>query len=237
LIDPVIKHRAPSPPNSPDTFDLTVRAKAAQIRFDIIEQLVTIELLDAETTGQTEKPFLFWINGRRALQYKMPHAPRSPERRVQQLTNGEITDAQAVYRHKLETERKKQAAKAAMAIAAGQIQSIEWAAVRAATFEYPYLIQKDRELETEKHVRVALAAGALFFTLLGAPVGIMLARRDFLSAFISCFIPIIVGYYPAVLLGINLAKEGTTPPFVVFGGDALLGLLAGFVFLPRVGKH
>jgi lipopolysaccharide export system permease protein len=237
LIDPLIKHRAPSPPNPPDTYDMTVRAKAAQLRFDIPNQLITIELLDAETTGQTEKPFLFWINGRRALEYPLPRAPRTPERRVQQLTNGEIAETQAVYRKKLEVERKKQAAKAAMAVAAGHIRTIDWAAIRTANFEYPYLHQKYRELETEKHVRVALAAGAFFFPLLGAPVGILLARRDFLSAFITCFIPIILLYYPVVLAGINMGKEGVAPPLVVFGGDALLGLLAGFFVLPPVRKH
>ena len=42
-----------------------------------------------------------------------------------------------------------------------------------------------------------MAWGSLFFVIvLGAPVGILFARRDFLSAFISCFMPIIVVYYP-----------------------------------------
>ncbi len=237
LVDPVIKHRAPSPPNPPNTYDLTVRASSARIRFDMTKLMVTIELEDPETTGQSDKPFLFWINGQQALQYPLPKAPRAPERRVQQLTNTEINENQVEFKRKIAVERKKQAAKAAMSIAAGQIQAVEWPAVRNSSLEYPYLHQKYRELETEKYLRIALAGGAFFFTLLGAPVGILLAKRDFLSAFISCFIPIILVYYPVVLMGINLGKEGVVPPMIVFGGNALLGLIAVFFVLPPVRKH
>ena len=46
----------------------------------------------------------------------------------------------------------------------------------------------------------------------GAPVGILFARRDFLSAFISCFLPIIIVYYPLTLAGVNLGKDGMVQP-------------------------
>ena len=36
-----------------------------------------------------------------------------------------------------------------------------------------------------------MAFGSLLFVFLGAPVGILFARRDFLSAFMTCFLPII----------------------------------------------
>ena len=53
-----------------------------------------------------------------------------------------------------------------------------------------------------------MACGSLFFVILGAPVGILFAKRDFLSAFITCFVPIIMLYYPLMLFGVNLGKEG-----------------------------
>ena len=57
-----------------------------------------------------------------------------------------------------------------------------------------------------------MACGSLFFVILGAPVGILFARRDFLSAFITCFVPIITLYYPLMLFGVNLGKEGSMEP-------------------------
>ena len=59
---------------------------------------------------------------------------------------------------------------------------------------------------------MSMAFGSLLFVILGAPVGILFAKRDFLSAFISCFVPIITLYYPLMLFGVNLGKEGTMAP-------------------------
>ncbi len=96
---------------------------------------------------------------------------------------------------------------------------------------------KCSEFETEKHLRIAMACGSFFFVLLGAPVGILFARRDFLSAFITCFVPIIILYYPLTLLGVNMGKEGLlNATLALWSGNALLAVLTGFV-LPSVMKH
>ena len=63
-------------------------------------------------------------------------------------------------------------------------------------------------LNTELQLRPALAVGCLCFVLIGCPVGIWLSRSDFLSAFITCFLPIVFLYYPVLLCGTNFAKGG-----------------------------
>lgn len=237
LINPLFKHRAASPPNPPNSFDLIVQAKSAVLQFDLEKQLVTIELEDAKTQGQSDQPFLLEINGKKVLQYPMPEAPAERDRRVQELTNGEIAAKQLEYQEKVDHERPRAAFETAIWIASGDIDRIDWTKVRSATTQHPWWKSKKNELETEKHVRVALAAGAFFFVLLGAPVGIRFAKRDFLSAFLTCFVPIIVLYYPLVVAGINMGKEGVAPHGVVFVGDALLAFLAGFFALPPIRKH
>ena len=89
-----------------------------------------------------------------------------------------------------------------------------------------------------------MAFGSLLFMILGAPVGILFAKRDFLSAFITCFMPIILLYYPLMLLGVNTSKEGLltdhfgsmSPVVSLWVGNVLLAVLAGFA-LPPVIKH
>ncbi len=82
-----------------------------------------------------------------------------------------------------------------------------------------------------------MAFGSLLFVLVGAPIGIRFARRDFLSAFMTCFLPIIAIYYPLMLGGVNMSKEGQLAPIVsLWIGNLLLGLGALFV-LPSVVKH
>ena len=60
-------------------------------------------------------------------------------------------------------------------------------------------------------LRPAIALGCLCFVLVGCPVGIWLSRSDYLSAFITCFLPIVFLYYPMLLCGTNFAKSGTLP--------------------------
>ncbi|HWY86288.1 MAG TPA: LptF/LptG family permease [Gemmataceae bacterium] len=84
-----------------------------------------------------------------------------------------------------------------------------------------------RFLVAELHMRPALALGCLCFVLVGCPVGIWFSRSDYLSAFITCFLPIVLLYYPLMLCGINLAKLGrVTPCLGLWVADALMGVIA-----------
>ena len=56
-------------------------------------------------------------------------------------------------------------------------------------------------------------------------MGILFAKRDFLSAFMTCFLPVIGAYYPFMLLGMNLGKEGQLDPRIALWiGNVILGL-------------
>jgi lipopolysaccharide export system permease protein len=68
--------------------------------------------------------------------------------------------------------------------------------------------------------------------LLGCPVAILFQRGDYLSAFISCFLPIICIYYPLLMFVFNMSKEGYWPPIVMWGGNIFLVALSIVVFRP-----
>jgi lipopolysaccharide export system permease protein len=68
-----------------------------------------------------------------------------------------------------------------------------------------------RNVEAEFHVRPALACGCLVFALIGCPVGIWANRADYLSTFVICFLPTVVVYYPLLLAGSNMGKDGKIP--------------------------
>lgn len=88
-----------------------------------------------------------------------------------------------------------------------------------------------RFLVTELHMRPALSLGCLCFVLIACPVGIWFSRSDYLSAFITCFLPIVVVYYPLMLCGINLAKLGRVNPWVgLWSANALMGVVALLLF-------
>lgn len=134
-------------------------------------------------------------------------------------------------------ERKRQAFAASLWIGSGRLGRVDWKSFNAAFGDYREWEQKCNEYETERQMRTAMAWGSLFFVVLGGPVGIRFARRDFLSAFITCFMPIILIYYPLMLGGVNLGKDGfVNPLFALWIGNVVLLVLAGLTLRP-VLKH
>jgi lipopolysaccharide export system permease protein len=86
-------------------------------------------------------------------------------------------------------------------------------------------------LDVELHQRPAIALGCLFFVLVGCPVGIWFSRGDYLSAFVTCFLPIVFVYYPLLLCGTNFAKSGRLDPLLaLWSPNALLAGAALFLF-------
>lgn len=94
-----------------------------------------------------------------------------------------------------------------------------------------------RKLHAEVHSRLAMSTSCLFFVLIGGPFAMLQARRQFLTSFILCFVPILTVYYPLVLGMQNLCKTGqANPVWAMWVGNAAL-LVAGLVILRKVLKH
>jgi lipopolysaccharide export system permease protein len=86
-------------------------------------------------------------------------------------------------------------------------------------------------LDAEVHMRPAIAFGCLCFVLAGCPIAIWFSKSDYLSAFITCFLPIVFVYYPLLLCGTNLAKEGKPmPELCIWGADILMVTVSLFLF-------
>jgi lipopolysaccharide export system permease protein len=81
-------------------------------------------------------------------------------------------------------------------------------------------------LDVEVLMRPAVSVGCLIFILVGCPVGILLSRSDYLSSFIICFLPIVFVYYPLLLCGTGMAKEGRLSPVpLVWAANAVVAVV------------
>ncbi|MGL6075679.1 MAG: LptF/LptG family permease [Fimbriiglobus sp.] len=87
--------------------------------------------------------------------------------------------------------------------------------------------RNSRNTEYEFYIRPALAVGSLVFALIGCPVGIWFNRSDYLSTFVTCFLPTVFIYYPILLSGGGMARDGKIPMTVgVWAANVIVGLLA-----------
>jgi len=92
-------------------------------------------------------------------------------------------------------------------------------------------------LGAELQMRPALSLGCFCFVLVGCPVGIWFGRSDYLSAFITSFLPNVFVYYPLYLCGTNLAKQGKVPLLAgIWAANALIALI-GFGLFKRLMKN
>jgi len=86
-------------------------------------------------------------------------------------------------------------------------------------------------LHTEPHRRWAAGFSCLFFVAVGAPLAIQRRNGEFWTTFFLCFIPILIVYYPILMVSIEQAKSGDLPPSSVWLGN--LALLVWSIFLIR----
>lgn len=98
-------------------------------------------------------------------------------------------------------------------------------------------LERFHKMDTEVHSRYAMACSCLFFVLIGSPFSILQARRQFLTNFFLCFLPILLGYYPIVLLFATLSKGAEVDPaWAMWTGNAIL-LVVAAVILRKVLQH
>jgi lipopolysaccharide export system permease protein len=233
MIDATFKHRS----KGQDDFDLVIQSKTAVLHIDLPARIVKVFFEEAEVQHSRHNADVMLINNRYLQIPIPPDSQFDVEKKIQEYTNEDLIKELKEKHRLIATERKRQVLKTGFAYASGRFEQINWWDIKDVFVNHSYWIRQCNEFDTEWHLRYSMAFGSLLFVVLGAPVGIMFARRDFLSAFITCFLPIITVYYPLMLFGVNLSKEGMMVPWLsLWIGNILLAVLAGFV-LPPVLRH
>src|SRR5690606_4604074 len=91
-------------------------------------------------------------------------------------------------------------------------------------------------LYTEPWRRWATGFSCFFFVIVGAPLAIKLRNADVWTSFFVCFCPILLIYYPLLMYGVDRAKCGALPPYAVWAGNIVLGLI-GLYLIHRVKRN
>ena len=96
--------------------------------------------------------------------------------------------------------------------------------------------KRKSRLETEPYRRWANGFSCLFFVLVGTPLAIRLKNADVWTCFGLTFLPILLTYFPLMLLGVNHAKSGTLPPIAVWTGNFVLCAIGCFM-IRKILRH
>jgi lipopolysaccharide export system permease protein len=86
-------------------------------------------------------------------------------------------------------------------------------------------------IHAEMHMRPALAIGCLCFAAVGCPIGVWFSKSDYLSAFITCFLPIVIVYYPLMFCMNDLGRSDKIPAWLgLYIADVVMLVIAGVLF-------
>jgi lipopolysaccharide export system permease protein len=230
LLDPVFKRKNPQ-----GKIDLVVSAREAELRVDMAKRVLIVRMKQADT----------WTpDGSRAhLEDEKPITVDLPEdfgkagqRRPRDMTWQEILENRRQFQDEVQKVRGEiavnTAAKFLQDVPSDLPKHINNLKERLDTIQQQVLA-----LDVELQMRPALCVGCLCFILVGCPVGIWFSRSDYLSSFITCFLPIVFIYYPLLLCGTGMAKDGRMHPVpLVWGADMLVGLI-GLILFWRLLKN
>lgn len=224
LIEPVIRY-APLGRKA-----MTLQASAARLSFDLPRQQVWLELSGAQSNlpGQQQTAYLDYDR----IPFPLPKKARTL--RGSNLSIQEIqkeVDQAALDEKKA---RQAQALEAVFAFSTGNFErTLEPDFYR---YEGRIIVGRDSQLRlsSDLHNRFAMSMSCLFFVLVGSPFAIIMARKQILTSFLFCFLPILTIYYPITMMTQNLSKIGTLDPaWAVWSADAVMALAACY-FLKRV---
>jgi lipopolysaccharide export system permease protein len=227
LQDAVFKRRAPrkkADPNGPVKYDIIAKAKEAEIRVDLPRRQILVHMNQCYVLNNDGKDVGFFEN--KVWNVELPEDFGVDRKlRASDLTWEELLDRKV----KLAKEEEWYEAQIATTLAKTNFFKPEDLATHIKNLRH--LKEQKRlevySLETELHMRPALALGCLCFVLIGCPVGIWFSRSDYLSAFITCFLPIVFVYYPVLLCGTNFAKSGRVDAsLAMWAANGLVGLVA-----------
>jgi lipopolysaccharide export system permease protein len=230
LINPWIKRR-----DAQGKYDMIAHAKEAELRVDVHNQKVLVHMKHGEIFSSDKG------DSRATFDDRIWEVPLSDSpfevhkmRRPGDLTWHEIDDRKAeVYAALAELDTELADALARPPRSRPDLQQY----LIGLKMRRYFMEREVYALDTERQQRPAVSLGCLCFVLVGCPVGIWFSRSDYLSAFVSCFLPIVFLYYPLLLFGTSLSKDGQlSPAIAMWIADAVMAGIAVVLF-SKLLKH
>lgn len=230
LIKPIIKHQRPT-----GGYDMV--ASAAEATLEVVDgeadeekALVVLRMIDGIASTDTDNAVHFHD---RRQEMPIPNMFHQSEEKMQALSFDGLYQRSNKRKKRIGELDHQISIAAATAVFNGDMKGFtqQWSKNRISAHR---LQRKMRESFAEIQLRLAQSMAAIPFVLLGCPISVIFQRREFLRTFFMCFMPIVVLYYPAMLLSFNMYKEGAFElPLVMWGPSLIMGLLS-VSFLKRM---
>ena len=211
---------------------ITIQAEEASLDFDLEKNQAVLHLVRGNLVLPGQETAFF---DEHTHEFPLPSEISQPKPR--HMTMEQIREHRDEIAQRMESATRQREIDAALALAVGDFDRL----LEHEFNVYYQQMEYDRgdvaKFNTEVHSRFAMSTSCLFFALLGGPFSILQGRRQFLTSFFLCFMPILMIYYPVALLMMNLSKTQLVEPwYAMWLGNVLL-LGVGVFVLRKVLRH
>jgi lipopolysaccharide export system permease protein len=222
LIKPIIRYRLERGEVA------TITASKAYLKFDLQEQQVLLTLENSRIVTPNGDSMAL---DREEFNLPLP-TPTDTLKAPRNMTIENIRRELAGLLKERDDLQHRQIINAVLALSEGSFDRLAQHDRWAVELKERSRSERYQKLQTEIHGRVALSCSCFFFVLIGSPFAIVQGKRQFLTNFALCFAPILLGYYPIVLLTMDLCRGGKiSPVWGMWIGNA--GLLVTAFFILR----
>jgi lipopolysaccharide export system permease protein len=223
-----------TPPQASDSEPTCITAKSARLIMDPVKEMLRIELIDGEMSyGE----MVMARPGLSQYEIQLSDATRKgtsvghPTEYAMRQISYEMTK----QREEMSQTEQILAARTAMGLAIGKYEWLDDARTHAALGTLSLGNSRLNRLNSEPWRRWASGFSCFFFVWVGIPLAIWMRSADHWTSFGTCFMPILLIYYPIFAIGLNHAKDGSWLPISVWMGNAAL-LLVGAWWMRRINR-
>jgi lipopolysaccharide export system permease protein len=228
LLSPIFKHRNPTT----GQVDIVSLSREAELRVNAAKKMLLVHMRwgVANTPDGTSVFF-------EDKEWEVPLPDTNPnQQRPRDMTWQELVHAKAAFLKSIEELEVDIALEASRLVMTGAPQDLP-AHKKNLEDRRKHINTLVLALDVEMLMRPALALGCFFFILVGSPVGIWFSKSDYLSSFITCFMPIIIIYYPLMLCGTGMAQKSTGFPFLMVWAADIVIAFVGLLLYWRLLKN
>jgi lipopolysaccharide export system permease protein len=231
LIRPIINFQ-----QNNDVPPCTVTAAEAVFRSNLERGTLILKLTDYEIDDGGG--FVYKDSGEMEQEIPLAFASLKEQRTgsPQQLPLSQISGEVDKQRAEILRLEQALAAEAGFELLSGNLDALSSGAWESKRFALVDAQSRLNRLRTEPWRRWASGFSCLAFVMLGAPLAIRFRNSDYISTFGMCFVPILIGYYPLLMYGIDQAKSGNLPPYSVWLANLVCGGI-GLLFIRRVIRY
>jgi len=214
---------------------ITIEAQTAQITMDFSAHILTATLDDVRVFG--EGGMFEFAASRREEKFLLSEIVASNERLgPSSMGLKQIQAERQDALERIEQQRRIIAAHRTFSASMGSVDDWKKPEIEEAQWVMHRLRSDYARLSVEPPRRWATGFCCFFFVWLGAPLAIWMRKSDFFSSFFACFVPILIVYYPLLMLGLDQAKKGGLPPMSVWIANTSIGII-GLWFLRQIHRY